>query len=205
MAPPSTLLLLPASLLVLVSQTVTATQNFPTAIKKQSPDSNEKILADHLAFAPFLQVDPAIGAQTFLGDDDSGDSLPLNHSARFYPPFVKHYDEPEESILRRAAEALALLKKRAACPSGMSSCSGSADAPNKCCQEGTYCTSVPDANVGNVACCPNGSTCGGGIGNCPSSAASCAPSLGGGCCIPGFVCQGVGCQLHSLYRDRHES
>lgn len=31
------------------------------------------------------------------------------------------------------------------------------------------------------------------MGECPSEAVSCPASLGGGCCIEGFVCQGVGC------------
>ncbi|KAK2597464.1 hypothetical protein QQS21_005934 [Conoideocrella luteorostrata] len=191
MAPPSAMLLLPASVLALVSQTAADGQPFPTAIKRQSPDSNQKILAKHLAFAPFLHHGFVVGSPDYLGQND-GQSPPINDTARLYPAYAQHIDEHEEDILQRAAQALHLLQKRAACPSGMNSCGGSGS-PNKCCQPGTYCTSVPDTDVGHVACCPSGSTCGGGVGKCPSDATSCAAALGGGCCIPGYVCQGVGC------------
>ncbi|TWU79139.1 hypothetical protein ED733_008823 [Metarhizium rileyi] len=48
--------LLPASLLIFVSQALAASGPFPTAIKKQSADSSEKILKEHLAFAPIIQA-----------------------------------------------------------------------------------------------------------------------------------------------------
>lgn len=182
------MLLFPASLLVLVSPVIADNQPFPTAIRRQSPDSNEKILAEHLAFPSSLQVGPVLGSPSFLDDQ----ALPSNGTARFYPAFAQHIDEREETILRRAAQALDLLQKRAACPAGMISCADSGS-PNKCCQEGTYCTAVPDTDVGHVACCPNGLTCGGGVGKCPADATSCAAALGGGCCIPGYICQGIGC------------
>lgn len=187
------MVLLPASLLAFISQALAHNQLSPTAVKRQLPDSGEKILAEHLAFAPFLQVGPVVGS-SFFPDQNNDD--PINGTARFYPPFARHIDETEDSILRRAAEALTLLEKRSACPSGMNSCADQGS-PNKCCQQGTYCTDVPDTTVGHVACCPNGSTCGGGVGKCPSDATSCAADLGGGCCIPGYVCQGVGCKLGS--------
>ncbi|KAG6011935.1 hypothetical protein E4U43_008028 [Claviceps pusilla] len=165
---------------LLVSQVVVAAagnQPFPIAIKRQSPNSNNKILAEHLAFAPLLLDPPSDDAAT---------------KNQFLSPYAQHHDECQEGVLRRAAQALDLLRKRTSCPGGMNSCSDSGS-PNKCCPLGTYCTSVPDTDVGHVACCPNGSICGGGIGKCPADAASCAPALGGGCCIPGYVCQGVGC------------
>ncbi|KAG5978308.1 hypothetical protein E4U55_006248 [Claviceps digitariae] len=168
-------------LLLLGSQVVAAAaenQRSPTAIKRQSPDSNDKILAEHLAFAPLLPL-----------------SLPGSDAAmndRFFPAYAQHRDERQERILPRAAQALDLLRKRTYCPAGMNSCSDSGS-PNKCCPQGTYCTSVPDTDVGHVACCPNGSTCGGSVGKCPADAASCPAALGGGCCIPGYICQGVGC------------
>jgi hypothetical protein len=166
--------LLPASLLALVSPALASSQPFPTAIRKQTPDSSEKILAEHLAFAPLRQVGHVVQSSFFLVEENDED-LHANGTSRFYPPFANHIDETEGSVLRRAAQALALLK-------------------NKCCQQGTYCTDVPDTDVGHVACCPNGSTCGGGVGQCPADATSCAAALGGGCCIPGFVCQGIGCK-----------
>ncbi|UNI20585.1 hypothetical protein JDV02_006657 [Purpureocillium takamizusanense] len=203
MAPPSSMLLLPASILALVSQAAAA-QQVPTAVKKLSLDSSEKIFPEHLAFAPLL-LSSAGGIQdsdVFLRNlnhhsyDDDEDAAVQRHNGTervFRPAFARHLDDGEEQALRRAAAALALLRKRAAsCPTGMTSCADQGS-PNKCCQKGTYCTDVPDTMVGHVACCPDGSKCGGGVGDCPAGATSCPADLGGGCCIPGYVCQGVGC------------
>ncbi|OAA46054.1 hypothetical protein NOR_02807 [Metarhizium rileyi] len=184
--------LLPASLLIFVSQALAASGPFPTAIKKQSADSSEKILKEHLAFAPIIQVKPAVTGSSFFDALAHEQDPKANGTSRFHPPFVKHFDETGHGPLRRAAEALFFLERRSSCPSGMNSCAQQGS-PNKCCQEGTYCTDVPDTDVGHVACCRHGSTCGGGVGKCPSGATSCAAALGGGCCIPGFVCQGFGC------------
>lgn len=189
MQPPSSLLFLPPALLALVCQ-ATANPN-PTALRKLSPDSNEKLLPHHLAFAPanhLLRVDISPLDAHALDDRD------INGSEGYYRrAFGTNFDESEEEMLRRAAEVLAILERRSSCPSGMSSCSDEG-APNKCCQEGTYCTRVSDTNVGNIACCPEGSSCGGGVGNCPSDAVECPASLGGGCCIAGYTCQGIGCK-----------
>lgn len=194
MPPLSSYLGLPPALLALLCQAV-ANPN-PTALKKLSPDPGEKLFPEHLAFAP---ADHLLHQQSFSGlytpADDLDESRHRNASTRFYKrAFGTHFDETEESIFRRAAEALALLERRSSCPSGMSSCAD-IGYPNKCCQEGTYCADAPDAaDVGNVACCAEGSNCGGGIGECPSNAVSCPASLGGGCCIPGYICQGIGCK-----------
>jgi hypothetical protein len=107
--------------------------------------------------------------------------------------------------MERAARALTLLERRSSCPSDMESCA-SIGSPAKCCEAGTVCTWVSDSTVGNVACCPEGSTCGGSVGDCPSGAVSCPAELGGGCCIAGYVCQGDGCEcaclLAFMSRDR---
>lgn len=178
----STVFALPASLIVLVSQAA-ADQAAPTAIKKLSFNSNEKILAQHLAFSPLLSPFETVPEERYNGDITS----------RYWPAYKRHHDETEENLLRRAAEALAMLEKRASCPPGMNSCDYQGS-PNKCCQDGTYCTDVPDTMVGHVACCPDGASCGGGVADCPSDAVTCPPDLGGGCCIPGYVCQGEGCE-----------
>lgn len=195
MGPLARLMLLPATLLVLVSE-VAANNPAPTAIRKQLPGSHDKLFPEHLAFAQIPRLSPleaAEAARIFL-DEQDGDSLGFNITSRRHrPAFALHHEESEASTLRRAAEALSLLQKRSACPAGMNSCSDMGS-PNKCCQEGTYCTDVPDTTVGHVACCPNGANCGGGIGKCPSDATSCPSELGGGCCIPGYVCQGIGCK-----------
>lgn len=128
----SSVFLLPSTLLALL--VLQAAAKNPTAIKKLSLDSNEKILPEHLAFATF-------------------DFNP-NATTRFYSrAYLPHYYETEQNMLRRAAVALAILERRSTCPWGMNSCA-EMGSPNKCCQEGTYCTDVPDTDVGHVACCP---------------------------------------------------
>lgn len=189
MQPPASFLILPPALLALLCQ-ATANPN-PTALRKLSPDSNEKLFPEHLAFEPVAHLlrDDTLSLDTYALDDQDS-----NGSAFYYRrAFGANYDGNEEGILRRAAEVLAILEKRSSCPSGMNSCEDEGS-PNKCCQEGTYCTRVSNAGVGNIACCPDGSSCGGGIGDCPSDATECPASLGGGCCIPGYICQGIGCK-----------
>ncbi|KAL7814644.1 hypothetical protein V8C44DRAFT_325744 [Trichoderma aethiopicum] len=180
------MLLLPAALLALVSE-VAAEPTAATAIKKQLPNPNEKLFPDHLAFEALPQSAPYEAANLWLDDDSS-----INSTERYHPAFSNHFQNPEENLFRRAANVLGILQNRAACPSGMESCS-SIGADNKCCPDGTYCTDVSASDAGQVACCPEGATCGGGVANCPSDAASCPADLGGGCCIPGYVCLGIGC------------
>ncbi|KAM5352436.1 hypothetical protein ACJ41O_005159 [Fusarium nematophilum] len=186
---------LPASLIVFLSQ-ASADSGSPTAVRKLPPNSGEKLLREHLAFAPLRILSPreaaAAAAISFLDEQDD-ESLALNGTERFFrPAFAPHSEEARDGVLRRAAEALALLQRRSSCPEGMNSCSD-IDSDVKCCQEGTYCVDVGDAVAGGVACCPDGASCGGGVGSCPSDATSCSEELGGGCCIPGYVCEGLGC------------
>ncbi|OAA72723.1 hypothetical protein LEL_08507 [Akanthomyces lecanii RCEF 1005] len=192
------MLLLPASLLAAVlqaSSSAAVAERSPTALRKLAPDANEKIFPQHLAFASLSFGDAALAAHQFLDAQDAGllRTQPQQQPRPYRPAFARHHTETEGNALRRAAEVLALLQRRsAACPSGMSGCSAIGQ-PNKCCQDGTVCTKVDDASVGGIACCPQGSSCGGRVGACPSDATSCAADLGGGCCIPGYVCQGMGC------------
>ncbi|KAL6878803.1 hypothetical protein J3F83DRAFT_768139 [Trichoderma novae-zelandiae] len=183
------MLLLPAALLALVSE-VAAEQPLATAVKKQLPNPNEKLFPEHLAFEPLPRVTPYETANLWLENDDDDSSN--NSTKRYRPAFSNHFHDSDDNLLRRAANVLGILQNRAACPSGMESCSN-IGAANKCCPDGTYCTDVSETDAGQVACCADGATCGGGIGNCPSDAVSCPADLGGGCCIPGYVCLGIGC------------
>lgn len=188
------MLLLPTTILALVAQ-VAANQPLATAIKKQLPDANEKLFPDHLAFEPLPALNPfetTVPTNLWLDDQEDKDASSSNLTRRYNPAFAYHFQEAEEDLLKRAADVLAILQNRAACPSGTESCSG-IGSPDKCCADGSYCTNVSDSDAEQIACCPNGATCGGGVGACPSNAVSCPSALGGGCCIPGYVCVGVGC------------
>ncbi|KAF7556102.1 hypothetical protein G7046_g6382 [Stylonectria norvegica] len=107
---------LPASILALLSQT-SAEAIYPTAIKKLSLDSSEKLFPEHLAFAslPILSPREAAAAAILFLDEQDDDLGQLNGTTRFYrPAFASHYDESEEGMLRRAAQALTLLQRRQA-------------------------------------------------------------------------------------------
>lgn len=198
-----------ASATLLALAALASADGGPAAIPKLSADYNAKLFPEHLAFIAAQDASPAPvpGNNASLGDGVS----PAGYAPRLFErAFAAHFDssESQRDVLRRAAEALRLLEKRSGCPAGMNSCA-SVGSPNKCCQDGTYCTDVSDTMVGHVACCPEGSTCDGAVSQCPSTAVSCPPSLGGGCCLEGYECAGVGCmsslslslcKVHSLTR-----
>ncbi|KAK4121090.1 hypothetical protein N657DRAFT_578450 [Parathielavia appendiculata] len=177
------------------------------------PDQGAKFHHAYCAFpdhdtaalsSPPHAVHPAIAARSTHETDDAH-RIQANASAELplRPPFAvlsgreEQDDEsipsPGWDIFRRAASAIASFERRQwACPSGTRSCS-SIGYPNSCCGESETCMEVPDTGLGPVGCCPSGATCGGGISGCADGSTACGSELGGGCCIPGFVCQGVGC------------
>jgi hypothetical protein len=186
----------------------------PTAVRKMPPDQGAKFhheycaFGDHQAFAPAShKPHPAIAARGAQDEDDAR-RIWANASAELLPrpPFAllsdpESQDEstsPAGSLFRRAALALAFLEKRQwECPGGTTRCS-SIGFPNSCCGEGEKCMEVTDTGLGPVGCCPAGATCGGGITECADGSTPCGSNIGGGCCIPGFVCRGVGCTLPTL-------
>ncbi|ORY65417.1 uncharacterized protein BCR38DRAFT_341419, partial [Pseudomassariella vexata] len=194
------LLGLPTSLLLLIATHVKA-QQLPTAVKRMSPDEGEKILPHYLAFAPdFSLAQSPMLARGLLSPDEEL-LLLANNSATlsFRPPFGVLYGEDNESpnskqnVFRRAKDALARLGRRQyACPTDTESCDN-IDQPNYCCAVGEICFVVENApDAGNVGCCPEGQSCGGGVGNCGTGSTACPADLGGGCCIEGFSCASVG-------------
>ncbi|KAI1380580.1 hypothetical protein F4677DRAFT_403953 [Hypoxylon crocopeplum] len=206
---PKAMLNLPPSLLVLLAAaTQLRAQQHPTAIRKMPPDEGEKFMPEYYAFGP--APSPLLHNIRSADDEDlfSGNS---SASISFQPPYPRHYDyhiaglgaritgvggkkSAEDGLYRRAREVLAKLQGRQfACPQGTHSCTN-IDQPNYCCTAGTTCfvvTNAPDA--GNVGCCPDGQNCGVTVGACTGGATACPADLGGGCCIPGFVCAEVGC------------
>ncbi|KAI0134160.1 hypothetical protein BJ170DRAFT_591147 [Xylariales sp. AK1849] len=198
---PSALLGLPASLLMLVATQLQA-QQLPTAVKKMSLDEGEKILPRHLAFAPqYAPMQSPLERRGLLTPEDKL-LLASNSSASlpFRPPFSIHYDgsthdlRDDGALWRRAKEALYRLQGRQfACPQNTASCT-SIGQPNYCCAIGETCFTVEDApDAGNVGCCPDGQNCAGSVGSCGSGSTACSAEIGGGCCIPGFICAQIGC------------
>lgn len=194
----------------------------PTAIKKMSPDQGEKFFPHYYAFADQAAVakaplDNPIAARRISEKEDDARRIFANASAElaFRQPFAPHLGglvflgdggdddqsrhrrilEGRRNLFHRAAQALALLERRDwACPTGTSSCEA-IGYPNSCCEDGEVCVEITDTGLGNVGCCPQGATCGGSVSQCSDGNTPCASDIGGGCCIPGFVCEGVGCKF----------
>ncbi|KAF3005535.1 hypothetical protein E8E14_005357 [Neopestalotiopsis sp. 37M] len=197
-----TLLGLPASLVVLIATQLQAQQILPTAIKKMSLDEGEKIMPEHIGFAPeYTSLQSPLQARGLLTPEEEL-LLAANSSAviSYRPPFGVNVAGEALDLRnngpswRRAKEALHRLQGRDySCPTNTASCE-SIGQPNYCCATGETCVEVenqPDS--GNVGCCPDGQTCGGTVGPCGSGSTACAAEVGGGCCISGYVCAQVGC------------
>lgn len=179
-----------------------------------SPNAGEKLLPNDLAFTEndvfgTINTAPLSPREELLAARMADDNFLSNSSFSYRPPFAEHHDSITSTgweSLRRAVEALHILEKRQSCPTTMNSCDY-IGAANKCCLSNEVCVKVVDEHVGNVACCPKGAACSGAVAACPSGTTSCDAELSGGCCIPGYVCQGVGCKYSSallrlVYADR---
>ncbi|KAH7633431.1 hypothetical protein B0T09DRAFT_395704 [Sordaria sp. MPI-SDFR-AT-0083] len=154
--------------------------------------------------------DPVLAARR-LADEQDFHLLQPNSSSlilSYRPPFANHdflfqrkLEEEQRaawSLFRRSREALARLqqhdkhKRQWNCPEGTASCSR-IGYPNSCCRTSETCVEIEDVGLGKVGCCPAGATCGGSVSTCADGNTGCASEIGGGCCLPGFVCAGVGC------------
>jgi hypothetical protein len=200
--------LLPPPLWLLIAQQVSANPNapLPTAIRKMPPDAGEKFYHSYYAFdhdqiqQPFAV--PAIAArQSFQANDDRLLSANASAELDFRPAFAPLDDRWTSKHEQEAYYAWRLLRRVVAtlergqwsCPEGTNNCLN-IGYPNSCCPTAETCMVIQDTGLGPVGCCPTGSTCGGTISGCAPGNTPCGSDIGGGCCIPGYVCQGVGCK-----------
>lgn len=172
-----------------------ATHPLPTAVRKMPPDAGEKFYHHYLAFEqpqPQAYAPGLAARQPYLEADNR--LLSTNTSALLdLRPAFAPISDAEQSY--RAFRVLRRLQKRQwACPEGTNSCDN-IGYPNSCCQTGETCVVIQDTGLGPVGCCPSGSACGGTVANCAAGDTPCGSEIGGGCCIPGYVCEGVGCEL----------
>ncbi|KAI9760312.1 MAG: hypothetical protein M4579_001716 [Chaenotheca gracillima] len=139
----------------------------------------------------------------------SNASIPIPHK----PALLLHTDDqtslnphfkrdlPYYSSLfaRSPRAAFAALRKRAfECPAGTKDCSSVGRATN-CCGQGEVCQMLSNTGTdSDVGCCPEGQTCSGSLGKCDAGFTRCSDNIGGGCCIPLYVCVDQG----SLLSDR---
>ena len=183
----------------------------PVAVKKMPADEGEMFFLEYWRFGEgeIALQDGKVRTmdKRLIGDpwksteDCEGLENPFNASIpliqKFQPPLLVHAEQSSNqnlfgrSYLPRAA---ALLPRDFICPSGTFSCT-SINEPNSCCGNGLTCEIVPDSALGTVGCCTEGATCSD-VASCQDGYTSCPSSQGGGCCIPGFECSGVGCKPH---------
>jgi len=190
----------------------------PVGVLKMGADEGEKFYMEYWQYEGDLEQHRTLDEMSGLRsrDEEEDAKLLANTSASlpYWPPFALHTDHESRfldchdlkdrgAIADGTAVALALLEKRGfVCPTGTSDCS-SIGYPNSCCAADETCFAIQDTGLGPVGCCPDGSTCGGTITICNYPNTACADNLGGGCCIPNYVCAGVGCEylLVSLVRS----
>lgn len=157
----------------------------PVGVKKMSSDEGEMFFLDDWIFASDVQ-----GAGKRFANEELA-----NLTSQLDSPLRPHaQDTLVDSLLRFRARS-ALLKRDFKCPTGTNDCS-SIGAPNSCCGTGSTCISIEDTGLGSVGCCSSGQECSGDIScNTHSGYTSCPNSPNGGCCLPGYSCQDVGCKF----------
>lgn len=170
----------------------------PVGVMKMGLDEGEKFYMEYWQFEEDLDQSRMLDSPLRPRDMDEEARLLANGSAAisFRPPFALHtdYEDLKARDLRDGAAVLAVLEKRGfVCPTGTSDC-GVIGYPNSCCSTDESCFAIQDTGLGPVGCCPKGGSCGGTISSCNAPNSPCADNLGGGCCIPNYVCEGVGCK-----------
>ena len=184
----------------------------PIGVHKMSGNAGEMFFPDYWVFDGELESAPA---NTRMERRVPPLRFPIEHqhsvaledwpnSTFVYPlqaPFSLHSDQQAESrrFLRRPLRlARALLypldERGFQCPGNTLSCT-SINRPNSCCPIGESCQPITNIGLGDVGCCAQGQTCSQQVSSCQDGYKSCPASSGGGCCIPGYECDGVGCTI----------
>jgi hypothetical protein len=162
----------------------------PIGVKKMSVDPGEMFMLDNWIFAGD-EVGDAHSKRSETRDirADLGNGTLLAMS-----PLRPHSESSLFEPLLRIAPRGALFARDFKCPDGTNACTSLGE-PNSCCGTSDICINVPDTGFGSVGCCPQGQTCAGSI-SCETSKGytSCPGSENGGCCLPGYTCNGVGCK-----------
>lgn len=160
----------------------------PIGVKKMSDDEGEMFFLDNWIFA---------------GDEERSEGA--NASMPASSPLRPHAERNLFDPFRRFAPRASLFARDYQCPTGTKACS-SIGAPDSCCASESTCIPIQDNGYGSVGCCPAGQTCSGGI-FCDESQgySSCPDSPNGGCCLPGYSCQDVGCKFSCLARMRSQN
>ena len=176
-----------------------ATQT-PTAMQKMSSDPNQMFFLDYWQFdAPSEGTfeGGTIDSNTPQDTTDQEDPTYSNASipnASYEAPYLLHSSTSSPALSLRHLSHL--FKRDFQCPTNTTACTN-IQRPNSCCPSSSTCVLISDSGIGDVGCCPQGQTCGGSVSTCDTAQGytSCPNSGNGGCCIPGFACNGIGCAV----------
>ncbi|KAI9819435.1 MAG: hypothetical protein M1832_003998 [Thelocarpon impressellum] len=174
----------------------------PAVIKKMGGDEGEKFFMHYWEYESSQSVE----AQVYHGGNTSERTLRpraeeyANSSMLlpFIPPLRLHSQTSPNPHLERDRSFLSgrfgrsLQQRDFKCPTGSADCAD-IGRPNTCCNQGEQCYIIPDTGFGDVGCCPPGKGCSGNLNNCDLGFTKCSDNLGGGCCIPKYVCVEIGC------------
>lgn len=174
----------------------------PAGVRKMSDDAGQKFLFEYWEFDRLvMNIAPSYedswanrGSSRFHELEQSVSNSVNDTLPDMLPPLLLHTEKYSTPNPLRFLER-SLFKRSYTCPGGTTSCAAIGQ-PNSCCESGETCINVSDAANGPVGCCPSGETCADGVADCDTGAGytSCPDSSNGGCCIPGYSCQDVGCR-----------
>ena len=169
----------------------------PSAVRKMSGDPAEMFFLEYYGFD---DVQGDINPSTEDADTSGSWTSRWSLHAAYEPPTLVHSNL--SSHLTPRGVAWTLYERAFQCPSGTSSCAD-IGRPNSCCAHGLTCDIVTDTGLGDVGCCTTGSSCAGEVTACPSGYSTCSDKQGGGCCIPGYACDGTGCMILWIGFETH--
>lgn len=181
----------------------------PIGVQKMNSDEGEMFFLEYWRFDGGSQ-------ETTLRDElgriegrdkssrvDSDEDDPTSSEARFNVTLLPHLQAPFSLHATHGGVYNGPLSPRAVlhfltgrgfqCPTGTASCT-SINRPNSCCPTGEACQLITDVGLGDVGCCTQGQSCSNQVSDCQQGYTSCPGTAGGGCCIPGYTCNGVGCE-----------
>jgi len=188
------------------------TEGKPVAVLKMSDNEGEMFFPQYWQFLSEKQdikdarrlrsKDPWIplDIEPYLSNQPTNAST----TQPLHAPFSLHTEQTlsDHLVLGRLPRALFPVQKREFhCPTDTVACD-SISRPNSCCPTGDTCQLITDTGQGDVGCCPQGQGCSGQVSQCEQGYQSCPGSAGGGCCIPGYACAGIGCEYIVSFHDR---
>lgn len=179
----------------------------PVGVRKMSHDQGEMFFPSYWTFEVESETlpNPALGKRK--SESSISEAEELNEHVNFttgsplQAPFSLHTSQQfisKPHLLRMPRAIFSLDQRDFQCPTDTSACT-SINKPDSCCPSDSICQLIADSGQGDVGCCAAGQSCSQQVSKCQAGYASCPGSSGGGCCVPGYSCMGVGCTSHLIY------